>query len=78
MLRIVGSGDGYDPAVGDLARYFVGSIGGIVIVVGLVGILRILLGRSSPRPAVAALETVAWFVVVIACGGLLVLVASRM
>jgi hypothetical protein len=72
------SGVGTIRGMGELGRDVVAAAGVIVMALGFVGAIRVILGRPAPRPAVAALETLTWLVVVMAAGGLLFLAASRL
>jgi hypothetical protein len=60
-----------------VARLLAGIAGVGLIVAGTVGIVAVAIGRPIWR-GVAALEMLFWFAVLIAVGGLLILVAARL
>ena len=62
--------------MGDVGRLIFAILGVIVSMVGAAGMVGVFLGRP-PRPTAAAWEMFFWYCVVIAVGGLVLLVATR-
>ncbi len=60
-----------------LVRLVAGVAGVAIVLVGLGGMVRVI-ARPGERAAVAVLETVFWFIAVVALGGLLILAGTHL
>lgn len=60
-----------------IASLVIGSVGAVTIGVGIAALIALFVRWPGGRSAAGALEMAFWFSLVIALGGLLVLVATR-